>query len=70
MAKDWVDFQDLSRKVISTGMYAGIGIVPFCFQEDCREENRDWYRSSNTISGDYPYKVHLSNKKWPLKKVS
>ena len=69
MAKDWVDFQDLSRKVISTGMYAGIGIVPFCFQEDCREENRDWYRSSNTISGDYQYKVHLSNKKWPLKKV-
>ena len=33
------------------------------------EEFKDWYRSTETIPGMNPYAVHLSNKKWPLKKV-
>ena len=66
IAQDRDEFDDLTRKVRSTGMYAQIGNVPIFTDE---EEFKDWYRSAETISGDYPYQVHLSNKKWPLKKV-
>ena len=68
LAKDWDEYEDLVRNLISTGMFAELGTRPWCF-EDCTEEYKDWYRSSETISGQYPYLVHLSNKKWPLKKV-
>ena len=62
--KDWNEYIDLLRKTISTGMYADMGPMPKPIP------NYDvWYRSTETISGDYPYIVHLSNKKWPLKKV-
>ena len=46
-------------------MYADMGTVPDADEEDYE----DWYRSTEAIPGDYPYSVHLSNKKWPLKKV-
>ena len=66
IAKDWDDFKDMERKVISTGMFANIGAFP---PPDSKEELKDWYMSTETIAGNNPYGVHLSNKKWPLKKV-
>ena len=64
-AKDWDEYQDMVHKVISTGLYADIGAEPWTKAE----EYKDWYRSSETIVGDNPYQFHLTNKKWPLKKV-
>ena len=46
-------------------MFAEMGTLPFANEEDFK----DWYRSTETIGGTNPYGVHLSNKKWPLKKV-
>ena len=71
IAKDWDEYEDMVRKVNLTGMYAEMGPEPWCFNfpGDCTEEFKDWYRSSETIGGVYPYNVHLSNKKWPLIKV-
>ena len=66
IAKDWDEYEDMLRKVISTGMYADMGTMPWV---DNEEEYKDWYRSTERIGGTYPYLVHLSNKKWPLKKV-
>ena len=68
IAKDWYEYYDMVRKVIPTGLYAEIGSQPSCF-EDCIEEYKDWYRSTERISGSYPYSVNLSNKKWSLKKI-
>ena len=65
IAKDSDELEVMVRKVISTGMFADIGTFPPVPEE----EFKDWYRSTETIAGDYPYTVHLSNKKWPLKKV-
>ena len=65
IAKDWDDYEDMVSKVISTGMYAEIGTLPWAYEEDYDE----WYRSTETIKGIDPYAVHLSNKKWPLIKV-
>ena len=64
-AKDWYEYWIMGRKVISTGMYAQLGTFPYA----SIKEYNDWYRSIETISGTFPYQVHLSNKKWPLKKV-
>ena len=58
VAKDWDEFGDMMGKVTSTGMYARIG-----------SGYKDWYRSTETIVAVYPYTGHLTNKKWPLKKV-
>ena len=68
IAKDWNEYEDMVSKVISTGMYAEIGTFPDIGSVP-EEEYNDWYRSTETISGDYPYGAHLSKKKWPLKKV-
>ena len=65
--QDWDEYEDMVRKVISTGSFAEIGSFPWTFNSS--EEFKDWYRSSETIPGDYPYTGHLANKKWPLKKV-
>ena len=67
IAKDWDEYQDMVHKVTSTGMYADIGVVPYWLNST--EEYKDWYRSTETISGTNPYGGHLLNKKWPLKKV-
>ena len=68
--KDFDEYDDRVRKVISTGMYAQIQTTPWSFNSPIsEEEHKDWYRSSDTIAGTFPYSVHLSNKKWPLKKV-
>ena len=70
IAKDWDDYEDMVRKTLSTGMYANIATTPWIFNWlNPEEEYKDWYRSTETISGTFPFGVHLSNKKWPLKKV-
>ena len=68
LAKDWDEYDDMVRKVTSTGMYASIGTIPDGWAVP-EEEYKEWYRSTERISGYFPYQVHLSNKKWPLKKV-
>ena len=67
-AKDWNEYWEMGKKVISTGMYAEMGPFPADWVVP-EEEFKDWYRSTETIGGDYQYEVHLTNKKWPLKKV-
>ena len=64
-AKDWDEYRDMLEQVLSTGLFAHINTVPF----ENPEEYKYWYRSSNPISGFNPYSGHLTNKKWPLKKV-
>ena len=64
---DWDAYFEMVHKVTSTGMYALIGTLPH--HKVSEEKYKDWYRSTETISGTFPYIVHLSNKKWPLKKV-
>ena len=65
VAKDWDEYNDFVLKVNSTGLFAEMGAFPTLWMVP--EEY--WYRSSETISGSFPYEIHLSNKKWPLKKV-
>ena len=64
--KDRDEFDDMVRKVTSTGLFAQLATYPWVNSE---EEFKNWYRSSETIGGINPYGVHLANKKWPLKKV-
>ena len=68
VAKDWDEYEDMIRKVTSTGFFAEIGKVPDPSWVP-EEEFKDWYRSSDQITGLNPYIGHLTNKKWPLKKV-
>ena len=68
IAKDWDDYEDMVRKVTSTGLYADIAPVPDGWYIT-EEEYKYWYRSSETIGGFNQYTGHLANKKWPLKKV-
>ena len=67
IAKDYDEYDDMVLKVISTGLYAEIGTEPWWLVQE--EDYKDWYRSSERIPGNYQYQVHLTNKKWPLKKV-
>ena len=68
--KDWNEYDDMVRKVTSTGMFAKIGTVPGVPTGVVPEEEYNyWYRSSETIGGVNPYVGHLTNKKWPFKKV-
>ena len=70
IAKDYDELDEMTLKVTSTGLYADIGRVPWCFDlNNCEEEYRHWYRSSNSIPMAYPFTGDLTNKKWPLKKV-
>ena len=70
IAKDWAEYEEMVRQVISTGLFANIENSPWCFNlYNCTEEFKDWYRSSETIAENYPYSIHLTNKKWPLMKV-
>ena len=68
VAKDWKDYYKMVRGVPSTGLYADLGTFPDSYVIP-EETYSEWYRSTETIAGDYPYGGHLSNKKWPLKKV-
>ena len=66
ITKDWDEYYDMVGKVTSTGLYADMGPWPWTVPE---EDFKEWYRSTETFSGLLPYGVHLTNKKWPLKKV-
>ena len=68
ISKDWDEYDDMVRKVTSTGLFAEMGTFP-AFWVVPEEDFKYWYRSTESIGGAYPYMVHLSNKKWPLKKV-
>ena len=68
IAKDYDEYEDFMRKVTSTGKFAGLGSQPHTWFVS-EEEYKNWYRSSEAIGGFNPYAGHLSNKKWPLKKV-
>ena len=61
IAKDWDDFDDMLLKVTSTGKFANIRSEP-----DPYVVPEEEYK---TVGGINPYGGHLSNKKWPLKKV-
>ena len=67
IAKDWDEYDELARKVTSTGTYAEIGTKPYWRLPEA--EFKKYYRSMETIPGNYQYEGHLTNKKWPLKKV-
>ena len=67
IAKDLEEYEDLVRKVNSTGLYADIQNLPYWFNSS--DEFDYWYKSTETIAGDFPYTLHIKNKKWPLKKV-
>ena len=66
--KEWGEFEKLYKKAIETGKFANIGAFPFPEYVPQREY-KNWYMSSDTVSGDYPFAGHLYNKKWPLQKV-
>ena len=51
--------------VTHNGSFSQIGTIPGVYEDELNY----WYRSSETIGGFNPYRVHLTNKKWPLKKV-
>ena len=67
VAKDYINYFDMYDKVNSTGLFAQIGTFPWPTPE---KEFKYWYRSSKTIGGFNSYSGHLTNKKWPLKKVN
>ena len=68
IAKDLDEYDDMNRKVTSTGKFAGIGPDPDpLFVPE--NEYKNWYKSSEAVGGFNPYGGHLLNKKWPLKKV-
>ena len=68
VAKDLEEYEDLVSKVTSTGKFAVLGDVPD--PSVPAEEYNNWYRSTEAVVGLYPpYNFHLTNKKWPLKKV-
>ncbi len=69
VAKDYDEHEDMVHKVTSTGKFAQMGPEPAPWVVP-EEEYKNWYKSSQTIRGGYnPHGGHLSNKKWPLKKV-
>ena len=68
IAKDWDEYDDMVRKVISTGLYADLATLPDAYNVP-EDEFKYWYRSSETIGGINPWTGHIINKKWPLKKV-
>ena len=65
IAKDYPEYWVMTVKTLSTGLFSQIGTLPF----STPQEYNLWYRSTEVIGGINPYGVHLSNKKWPLKKV-
>ena len=65
IAKDLDEYDDMVVKVNTTGLFAEIVFFPTTWLVP--EEH--WYRSSEKLSGTFPYYLHLTNKKWPLKKV-
>ena len=53
-----------SLAVITNGIYADLGTAP----DSDQLAMGTWYRSKDTLGGDYPFTQNLLNKKWPLAK--
>ena len=68
IAKTRKEHDELTLKVISTGLYADIGSRPDYWLVP-KENHKDWYRSSETITLGSRFGGSLTNKKWPLQKV-
>ena len=62
--RDWDHYYDLGQAVITDGTYANLGGTP----DDDELAMGTWYRSRDTLGGDYPFGQDLINKKWPLAK--
>ena len=71
VAKDFDEFFKMVELTNSTGLYAYLLSQPIvgCLKPTWCMKEKDWYKSSEAIAGMNPYGVHLTNKKWPLKKV-
>ena len=50
--------------MITNGIYADLGTAP----DSDQLAMGTWYRSKDTLGGDYPFTQNLLNKKWPLSK--
>ena len=68
IAKNRNEHDELVLKVVSTGLYADIGSMPDYWLVP-KENRKDWYRSSETITLGSRFGGSLTNKKWPLQKV-
>ena len=62
--RDWDHYYNLSLAVITDGIYANLGGTP----DSDELAMGTWWRSRDTLGGDYPFGQHLINKKWPLVK--
>jgi len=60
--EDWDEYDDLAKKAVTEGTYAGFGQAPY----DYETEYGLWKISRETISITLPYGHYLGNKKWPL----
>ena len=75
VTKNWSEFEEMVKKVISTGMFADLSPIPRVFSKKARDkeqELKDWYKSTETVSTLFsPFSpASILNKKWPLKKVN
>ena len=68
IAKDWDEYKEMVGKVTSTGMFADLDIAPRPHIVP-EEQHYKWYRSTEPVGVMNPYLLHLTTKKWPLKKV-
>ena len=65
--KTWGEYNDLLTDTRLNGGKAEVGAVPTSVNST--EEWFDWYRGTEKIPGDFPFLIHLLNKKWPLQEV-
>ena len=74
VAKDWIEFEVMVKKVISTGLFADLSPIPRVFSKTAKKKEQElmnWYQSTETVATLFsPFSpAHLLNKKWPLRKV-
>ena len=74
VTKDWIEFEVMVKKVLSTGLFADLSPIPRLFSKMARDKEQElsnWYRSTETVATLFsPFSpAHCLNKKWPLKKV-
>ena len=77
-ATTWEDHYMRMVKTVTEGSLALLGKMPYIedkyLSEISEDENqrswmKRWYRSTEHMPGMNPYGVHLTSRKWPLKKV-
>ena len=62
--RDWDEYYNLSLAVITNGSFANLGGTP----DSDELAMGTWWRSRDTLGGDYPFGQNIMNKKWPLGK--